>query len=186
MAPFSFEHAAKYRNCTPLKSWPFSSQRKLKLTETLLRLTGVLFRLTKVVFRLTGVHFCLVQFLSLVANSFDIWRKRLVYLILTIEQPLWRYALSSSNHMEWIIKTEPTLRWPLYTIFGKYVLWALCTETKWCLLDVYIKEIQGKICKQNNYEYQCRKKQFFLGRKWPHSHQSPPELKNLMLRPETE
>ena len=50
------------------------------------------------------------------------------YLRFTVEQRLWHYTLSSSIHMKWIMKTEPTSRRRLHKVFGKYVL---CTETEW-------------------------------------------------------
>ena len=77
------------------------------------------------------------------AFSFDIRRKRLVYLVFTVVRRLWRYALSSSNYMKWIIKTEPTSRWSLYTIFGKR---EHCTETEWCWIFTSNRSVQGKLC----------------------------------------
>ena len=82
----------------------------------------------------------------MVAFCFDIGRKRFVYLVLTIEKWLWRYALSSSDNMKWIIKTEPTSRWILYTIFGQHVL---CTETEWRWMFVSNRY-------RVNFEVQCR------------------------------
>ena len=80
---------------------------------------------------------------KMVAFCFDIGRKRFVYLVLTIEKRLWRYALSSSDNMKWIIKTEPTSRWILYTIFGQHVL---CTETEWRWMFVSNRYRVLKLC----------------------------------------
>ena len=56
-------------------------------------------------------------------------------------------ALSSSNHIEWIIKANPTSRFSLYTIFFKH---ELCTETE--LRRMFI----SNRCKVNFEVVQCR------------------------------
>ena len=109
-------------------------------------------------------------------------RKRFVYLVFTVGQRLWRYALSSSNHMKWIMKAKPTSRWSLQKIN------VLCTETEWhgmlisnrykvsFVVQCRYTNKHGKHCKEiskfNNYKYQDEK-QFFPWKEWTQKLNAP-------------